>query len=119
MREAIYENRLKEMKVMELKAITIRDLTEAGFERREDLDFADDGTRFKILEYRGMIISYAKANGEYYIAIRPDYLENSGGHSFYSKLEAYKNVDEFNGVSKVSVGKLVQNVEQLVKEMNR
>lgn len=117
LKHSIYENRLKQMKLMEEKKITIADLKKAGFERMEELDFRDDGTKFQMLNYQGMPISYTKVDGRYYISIRPDYLPNTE-YKVYSKLEAYKNVDEFNGVWYVSVGKLISNIKKLIEEMN-
>ena len=43
---------------MEKKEFTVRELTNRGWKRREDLDFRDDGTKFKAFEYtNGLIFS--------------------------------------------------------------
>lgn len=82
-----------------------------GFERREDLDFRDDGTRFTAYEFNGIVVTKASWNNEYFISVRVDYLrDNDFTYSDYSKKDWYKLCDEFNGVTEVDVDKLKHNI---------
>lgn len=97
------------------KEFTIRDLKKLGFERREDMDFSDDGSSFKGFIYKGLPLTYLKSNGEYFISLRIDYL-NELNYDEYSKMKSYELSDEFNGVSYVDGNKLVENAEAILKE---
>ena len=98
------------------KEFTVRELTARGWKRREDLDFRDDGTKFKGYESpEGLPLTYTKANGEYYLSLRIDYLDGLTYHE-YSKMESYKLQDEFNGVEEVDPDKLTQNAAQIMRE---
>jgi len=98
------------------KGFTVRELTVRGWERREDLDFRDDGTKFKALQYKnGLIATYAKAEGEYYLTLRIDYL-NDLVFEEYSKMDSYKLADEFNGVTEIDADKVCQNAEEIMEE---
>lgn len=101
---------------MEKKEFTVRDLTSRGWERREDLDFRDDGTKFKAFEYyNGLVATYTKADGEYYLSLRVDYLGDLV-YEEYSKMESYKLADEFNGVKEIDAEKVCKNAEVIMKE---
>lgn len=93
--------------------VSTRDLIKVGFERREDLDFSDDGNHFKGFSYKGLPLSYLKSNGEYYTSLRIDYLEGLNYYD-YSNKEWYKLEDEFNGCKEVDVDKLVENAEKII-----
>ena len=100
------------------KEFTVRELTTRGWKRREDLDFRDDGTKFKGFESpEGLPLTYTKAEGAYYLALRLDYLNELSYHE-YSKLLSYKLCDEFNGVEEVDADKLTQNAAQIMREYN-
>lgn len=100
------------------KEFTVRELTTRGWKRREDLDFRDDGTKFKGFESpEGLPLTYTKANGEYYLSLRVDYLNELTYHE-YSKMESYSLCDEFNGVEEVDPDKLTQNATQIMREYN-
>lgn len=100
------------------KEFTVRELTTRGWKRREDLDFRDDGTKFKGFESpEGLPLTYTKANGEYYLSLRVDYL-NELTYREYSKMESYSLCDEFNGVEEVDPDKLTQNAAQIMREYN-
>lgn len=100
-----------------MNKFTVRDLINNGFIRREDLDFKDDGNSFRGYEYNGLTLTYLKSNGEYYIALRVDYLKGLN-YNEYSKMESYELADEFNGVSEVDVIKLKENAEIILEEYN-
>ena len=101
------------------KEFTTRELTKRGWKRREDLDFRDDGTKFKVFEYtNGMIASYTKGYGYYYLALRIDYL-NDLVYEEYSKMDSYKLADEFNGVTEIDANKVCENAKILMEEYNK
>ena len=86
-----------------MKKLERINLTSFGFTRREDLDFSDDGTKFRCYEFNTMRISLARACGDIFIschsfATEPE-LELQ--YNEYSKLEHYKKLDVLNGVSEV------------------
>lgn len=101
------------------KEFTIRDLTSRGWTRREDLDFRDDGNKFKALQHTsGLIATYTKVNGEYFLALRLDYMDDLC-YNEYSTLNSYELCNEFNGVSMVDAEKVTQNAIQIMKEYNQ
>ncbi len=90
-----------------------------GFVRREDLDFSDDGNRFRGFEYKGMPITTLRSHDETYLSIRVDYLENkSFTHNEWYKTEEYKLCDEFNGVGEFDLDKLIENLEKVIAKVN-
>lgn len=99
-----------------IKEFTIRELTKRGWTRRRDLDFSDDGTRFKALEYtNGLIASYTKGDGLYFLDLRIDYLTDLVFEE-YSKMDSYKLAGEFNGVEEIDADKVCRNAEEIMKE---
>ena len=96
---------------------SVRDLTNVGFTYLPEQDFSDDGNYFRMYEYEGLIISYLKADGMFYISVRLDY-DRDLDYDEYSELPHYELADEFNGVNVVDVDKLVENMKILRKEYN-
>ena len=96
-------------------------LVAAGFVRRPDLDFSDDGTRFFGYDYRGLPVTYCKADGRYYLYVREDYLRYDGKCNYtwedWSKTEEYRLCDEFNGAEDVDVEKLKENCIRIMAKM--
>lgn len=107
---------LMEVKIMKMvKNLTLANIRNIdGMVRREDLDFTDDGNRFKGFEYKGMPITTLRANGKTYLAVRVDYLENSFTFNEWFATEEYKLCDEFNGVSEFDLDKLIENLERII-----
>lgn len=89
--------------------ITIRDLKKIGLKHTPELDFSDDGTNFKMFQYHGIPVSYAKAYDMYFIAIRFDYIDGMT-YENYKTFGSYVNADEFNGVGSVDLVKLKENL---------
>lgn len=91
-------------------------LLKKGFERREDLDFTDDGARFTAYEYEGIVVTKTTWNKEYFISVRVDYLrDNEFTYDDYAEKDWYKLCDEFNGVAEVDVDKLIENIKIIKK----
>lgn len=103
-------------KVTNLSVANIRNIV--GFERREDLDFTDDGNRFRGFEYRGMPITTLRADGETYLCIRVDYTQHSFTWNEWSETEEYLLCDEFNGVNDFDLDKLIENLERVIDKVN-
>ena len=92
-----------------------------GFERREDLDFSDDGAYFKGFSYKGMPITTVRSRDITYLCVRVDYLENEFTYKDWMNTEEYKLCDMFNGVSEFDIDELIENIEAImvkVAEMN-
>ena len=93
-----------------------------GFNRREDLDFEDDGNHFKGYDYKGLPITTLRSDGSTFLAIREDYLDNNFTFDDWRETEEYKLTDEFNYCSEVDLDKLIENCERVMKkidEMNK
>jgi hypothetical protein len=103
-------------KVTNLSLANIRNIV--GFERREDLDFTDDGNRFRGFEYRGMPITTLRADGETYLCIRVDYMHYSFTWNEWAETEEYLLCDKFNGVSDFDLDELIENLEKIIAKVN-
>ena len=92
-----------------------------GFERREDLDFEDDGNYFRGFSYKGMPITTLRSDDVTYLCVRVDYLENEFTYKEWMQTEEFKLCDAFNGVSEFDIDELIENIEAImtkVAEMN-
>lgn len=92
-----------------------------GFERREDLDFEDDGNYFRGFSYKGMPITTLRSDDVTYLCVRVDYLENEFTYKEWMQTEEFKLCDVFNGVSEFDIDELIENIETIavkVAEMN-
>ena len=89
-----------------------------GFERREDLDFSDDGNFFRGFSYKGMPITTLRTGDTTYLCIRPDYLETKFTFKSWMQTKEYILCDEFNGVSEFDMDKLVENLEKVIAKVN-
>lgn len=93
----------------------------SNFHIREDLNFSDDGNRFRGFDYKGMPITTLRADDTTYLCIRVDYLETSFTYNEWMETEEYRLADEFNGVAEIDLDKLIDNCEKIiakVAEMN-
>lgn len=89
-----------------------------GFERREDLDFTDDGNYFRCFSYKGLPITTLRTDNTTYLCIRPDYLETKFTFKSWMQTKEYILCDEFNGVSEFDMDKLVENLEKVIAKVN-
>ena len=102
------------------EAFNPRNFGKYGFVRNPSEGFSDDGNRFRAYLYKNMLpMTYLKADGEVYISLRLDYL-NDLSYREYSKLPSYKEADKYNGVPEDSVDlqDLVNIADRLIKEYN-
>lgn len=88
-----------------------------GMVRREDLDFSDDGNRFRGFSYKGMPITTLRSDDTTYLSIRVDYLNTEFTYKEWMKTEEYRLADEFNGVSEFDVDKLIENLERIIAKV--
>lgn len=102
--------------VKNLSKVNIRSID--GFERREDLDFTDDGNSFKGYSYKGMPITTIRSRNVTYLSVRVDYLWNKFDYKSWMQTEEYKKCNEFNGVSEFDIDKLVENLEKIIAKVN-
>lgn len=101
-----------------IKNLTVANIKKIeGMVRREDLDFSDDGNRFRGFSYKGMPITTLRRNDETYLAIRVDYLENEFTSKEWMNTEEYRLADEFNGVFEICLDKLIENLEKIITKV--
>ena len=92
-----------------------------GFNRREDLDFRDDGIQFKGFDYKGLPITTvrSKIDNCVYLSIRVDYLNNNEfTFQDWAETEEYDLAGEFNGVNEFDIDKLIENCERIIAKVN-
>lgn len=107
------ENKLEE-DVLEEATLNFKG---AGIVRAPELDFSDDGNRFRGYKVGEMPITYLKDRGQVYLSIRPDYLTGLN-YREYSKLPSYPDADKYNGVdeNKVDLKDVVEIATKLYNE---
>lgn len=104
---------------MMIKNLTVANIKKIeGMVRREDLDFTDDGNRFRGFEYKGMPITTLRSGDETYLSIRVDYLDNEFTFNEWIETEEYQLTHEFNGVSEIDLEKLIENLERIIAKVN-
>ena len=89
------------------------------FHIREDLNFTDDGNRFKGFDYKGLPITTLRTDGTTYLSIREDYVEDRQytWREWHATEEHYLT-DEFNGVEEIDLNKLIENCEKIISKMD-
>ncbi len=95
--------------------LSIRDLKKAGFVICPEKNFSDDGNHFKMLQYKGMYVSYLKADGMYYISPRGE-LDCRLVWQEYSKLPSYAKLDIYNGTDYFDAEKLTKTIISYLAE---
>ena len=85
-----------------VKNLTLANIKGTNFVRHEELDFSDDGNRFKGYTYRGMPITTLYSDGMVYCAVRPDYIRyNDVPFEMWHETEEYRLCDKYNGTSEL------------------
>ena len=116
---------LRRNKMKMVKNLTVANIKKYdGFERREDLDFTDDGNRFRGFSYKGMPITTLRSNldNTTYLSIRVDYLENEFTYNEWMETEEWSLCHKYNGVAEFDMDELIEDLERIiakVKEMNK
>ena len=93
--KVVEENKQTEATLPEILNEARLNFKKYGIERAPQFDFSDDGSRFKFYMCNDVPISYHKADGKVYLAIRPDYF---AGYKLVHNLPSYKDCDKYNGV---------------------
>lgn len=102
-----------------IKSLTKANINKLGIIVREDLDFTDDGSRFRGFSYKGMPITQCVSCGETFLAIRVDYLNNNQFTiKEWMETEEYKLEDEFNGCFEIDTDKLIENLERIIAKVD-
>lgn len=107
-----------------VKGLTKANAAKYGIEVRPDLDFTDDGNRFRGFSYKGLPMTQCRTDNTCCLAIRVDYLKQSEVEFTYNewmKTEERRLCYEFNGVAEFDIEKLIENLEKVlakVAEMN-
>lgn len=101
-----------------VKSLTKTNTAKYGIEVREDLNFNDDGNRFRGFSYKGMPMTQCVSYGECYLSIRVDYLENNFTSKEWMQTEESDLCDEFNGVNEFDIEKLIENLEKVIAKVN-
>ena len=92
-----------------------------NFHLRPDLDFADDGNRFRGFDYKGLPITTLRTEDRTWLSIRIDYIYRNKNFTYREWLatEESKLADEFNcGVSEFSLDKLIDNCEKILAKID-
>lgn len=97
------------------KAITVKN---PNFHVREDLNFSDDGNRFRGFDYKGMPITTLRSDNMTYLTVRVDYLHTSFTHKEWMETEEFRLEDEFNGVTEIDLDKLIENLERIIAKVD-
>lgn len=103
-----------------VRSLTKANVKKYGIEVREDLDFTDDGNRFRGFSYKGMPITQCVSRGECYLSIRVDCLM-AGNNFTYTEWKQTKEselCDKFNGVSEFDIEELIENLEVVIAKVN-
>lgn len=101
-----------------VKSLTKANAAKYGIDVREDLNFSDDGNRFRGFSYKGMPMTQCVSRGECYLSIRVDYLENNFTYKEWMQTKEYALCDEFNGVNEFDIEKLIENLEKVIAKVN-
>lgn len=103
-----------------VKSLTKVNGSKVGIEVASELNFEDDGNFFRGFMYKGMPMTqcYSKKDGEVYLSIRVDYLDNNFTYKEWMETEEYHLCDEFNGVSEFDLEKLIENLERVIAKVD-
>lgn len=102
-----------------IKSLTKANVNKLGIIVREDLDFTDDGSRFRGFSYKGLPLTQCVYQGETFLAIRVDYLnDNQFTTKEWMSTEEYKLADEFNGCFEIDTDKLIENLERIIAKVD-
>lgn len=84
-------------------------LTKYGFIRREDIDFNDDGNRFKGYEYHGIVVTYIRYQDHAYINFRYDYDPIYEGYSRLDDAQKQAVRAVFNELNGIAIDELTEH----------
>lgn len=103
-----------------VKNLSVANIKGTNFVRREDLDFFDDGNRFRGYSYKGLPITTLYSDGCVYCDVRPDYLQYNGiPWEMWKETEEYKLCNKYNGTSElIDLDDLANICEKVLTKLN-
>lgn len=101
-----------------MKDFSLRELTKRGCIRVKEEDFSDDGSRFKVLYYKNLRVTYLKNEGDYFLAIRIPEGENYI-YDDYKDQEWYRNCDKYNYCSDIDPDDFINIAEIAISEIEK
>ena len=103
-----------------VKNLSVANIKGTNFVRREDLDFSDDGNRFRGYSYKGLPITTLYSDGCVYCDVRPDYLQYNGiPWEMWKETEEYKLCNKYNGTSElIDLDDLANICEKVLAKLN-
>ena len=101
-----------------VKGLTAANAAKYGIEVRPDLDFTDDGNRFRGFSYKGLPMTQCRCSSECYLSIRVDYLNGvEFTYNEWRSTEEWELCYEFNGVAEFDIEKLIENLEKVLAKV--
>lgn len=100
---------------MKIKGLTKANIAKLGIELAPQYDFTDDGNRFRGFIYKDMPLTQCRADGDCYLSIRIDYLENDFTFDEWKEAGGLALEDKFNGVTEFDIEDLISTLEAVIK----
>lgn len=100
---------------MKIKGLTKANIAKLGIELAPERDFEDDGNHFRGFIYKGMPLSQCRSDGQCYLTIRDDYLENNYLWDEWRDAGGWELTDRFNGVAEFDTEDLINTLEAVIK----
>lgn len=107
-----------------VKNLSVANIKGTKFIRREDLDFSDDGNRFRGFAYDNgkeqLPITTLYSDGEVYCDVRPDYIQYFGvPFEMWKETEEYRLCGKYNGTSElIDLEDLANICERVLAKLN-
>ena len=111
------------MTANKVSSLTKSNCKDIDIERRDSLDFTDDGYSFRGFMYKGVLPitqHYSRKDKTVYLSVRVDMIKERN----FTFLEWHKTpeaclCDEFNGVSEIDTAKLKDSLERILAKVNK
>lgn len=100
---------------MKIKGLTKANIAKLGIELAPERGFEDDGNYFRGFIYKGMPLTQCRSDGQCYLTIRDDYLENNYLWDEWRDAGGWELTDRFNGVAEFDTEDLIDTIEKVIK----
>lgn len=102
-----------------VKNLSVANIKGTNFVRCEDLDFSDDGNRFKVYFYKGLRITTLYSAGSVYCYVHADYDKKNIPWEIWSKTEEYQLCDKYNGTEElIDLDDLANICERVIAKLD-
>ena len=101
-----------------ITGLTKANIRNTGIELAPEHDFTDDGNKFRGFIYKGMPITQCRSDGECYLSIRVDYLDNQFTYKEWMETNEYHLTRKFNGVFQFDLDELIANLDTVIAKVN-